>query len=380
MSQRWAVRLASSLGVIGLGLVAVAVAFFAAGGYTAHNLYGNEAGITLGFCAVGAVLAARVPRNSLGWLLLVTGVISAVGLATLEFVSWLGPQRVHEVPVGLVTYAEVSWLPGVVLLFTFVPLLFPTGRPLEGRWHWLLWAAGFAFVVAVFGVLTNTREWQEFHVLNPVYSPTVGKAGAPAFPLMLATALGCIASAIIRYRRAHGALRDQLRWFALASAVVTATIGVEVIVNAHNAASVIAQFIAVFGVPLSIGMAILRYRLYDIDHIVSRTVTYAIVTGVVVGVYVAGVAGVDAVLGSSSSVAVAASTLAAAAIFQPARRRVQRAVDRRFNRAAYDAQRTVEAFTTRLRGQVDVDGVNADLVATVERAVQPARVSVWLAS
>lgn len=372
--------LAWSLGGVGLALLALAAVFFAAGGHSEHNLYGNEAAIGLGFTAVGAVVAARVPSNSLGWLLLVAGLIHASGLASIEYLSWLGPHRVHAVSSGLVIYAEMSWMPGFITLFTLVPLLFPTGRPMPGRWQWLLWATAFAFAVGVFGVLTNTREWPDFHVANPAYSPTIGKIGGPTFPLLLLTVIGCIASLIVRYRRARGVLRQQLRWFVWTASLGSVIVAVELIVNAHNPATVLLQFFAVFAIPLSMGTAILRYRLYDIDRIVSRTVSYAAITGLLVGVYISCVALTTRLIPLSSSVGIAASTLVAAALFQPVRRRVQRSVDRRFNRQRYDSARTVESFAIRLRDEVDADVVQADLLTVAATAMQPSTVSLWVAS
>ncbi|HET6909484.1 MAG TPA: hypothetical protein VFH54_09115 [Mycobacteriales bacterium] len=373
-------QLAWGAGALGVGFVVVAAVFFAAGGHRVHNLYGNEAAIGLGFTVVGAVVAARVPQNSLGWLLLAVGLVHASGLASIEYLSWLGLHRVHEVPVGFVIFAEMSWLPGVITLFTLVPLLFPTGRPLPGRWRWLVWAVGFSTVVAVFGVLTNTREWPDFHVANPAYSPTIGQAGGPAFPLMLLTAIGCIASIIVRYRRAGGALRDQLRLFVWAATMGSAVVAVLIITNAHNTVTVLLQFAAVFAFPLSIGAAILRYRLYDIDRIVSRTVSYAVITGLLVGVYIGCVTLTTRLMPLSSAVGVAASTLIAAALFQPLRRRIQHAVDRRFNRQRYDAGKTVDVFASRLRDVVDPDLVRSDLLLVAAQAMQPATMSLWVAS
>lgn len=377
MTARATGRLAWGLGGAGIAFVLVAAGFFVAGGHAHNVLYGNELAIAVGFSSVGAVVAARVPGNALGWLLLATGVVHASGLASIEWVSWLGPGRVHEVPVGFVIYAEMSWLPGVVTLFTLVPLLFPTGRPLPGRWRHLVWLTAVAFAVGVFGILTNTREWPDLHVLNPTYAPTLGKAGAPTFPLLLGTAIGCVASLIVRYRRARGTLRQQMRWFVWAATVGSAIVAVELVLNAHNALTVILQFVAVFGIPLSIGAAILRYRLYDIDRIVSRTVTYAAVTALVVAPYVVLVVAASRI-GRGSSITVAALTLVALAAVRPAHRRLQRAIDRRFNRERYDAARTVEAFALRLRDEVDADLVRTDLLSVTARSIQPSTVSLWM--
>jgi len=190
---------------------------------------------------------------------------------------------------------------------------------------------------------------------------------------------------VLRYRRGNAVQRLQIKWLVWAAFVALfLAVGVQSVGSHYWPQAVWMGTIlwAVIGscLPASVAVGVLRYRLYDIDRILSRTVSYFVVTGALVGVYIGAVALIESGLGFSSSVAVAASTLAAAAVFQPVRHRVQRAVDRRFDRAAYDATRTVEAFSNRLRDQVDTDAVRVDLVATVSVAVAPASVSIWMAS
>jgi hypothetical protein len=203
--------------------------------------------------------------------------------------------------------------------------------------------------------------------------------------LIVATGLAAVLSLAFRYRRARTAERAQLKWLVYAAALIVAVLLAEVpagqIAGSGDAANNLRNAMtggAVALVPVAIGIAVLRYRLYDIDRVISRTVAYAIITGLLAGVYAGLVLLATRVFGSRTPVAVAAATLAAAALFSPLRRRVQRGVDRRFNRARYDADKTVAAFAAGLKDAVDLDAVQADLASVVQRALEPARVSVWI--
>ena len=204
--------------------------------------------------------------------------------------------------------------------------------------------------------------------------------------LIAATGLAAVLSLAFRYRHARTAERAQLKWLVYAAALIVAVLLAEVpagkIAGGGNAANNLRNAMssgAVALVPVAIGIAVLRYRLYDIDRVISRTVAYAIVTGLLVGIYAGLVLLATPVFGSRKPVTVAAATLAAAALFSPVRRRVQRGVDRRFNRARYDADKTVAAFAVRLKNAVDLDAVQADLASAVQQALEPAHVSIWLA-
>ena len=337
------------------------------------------------FLVVGGLVAARRPDHPVGWLMLLAGVVSAASQVTTQYADWGLVRHPGSLPGANVAAwaSSFAWTPAITTT-VLVLAYFPTGRLASRRWRWLPWAA-----IAVTVVIVGTSAidlWPRRGVIllatnsDVVQSSFAGRVISVLWPFIPISAIGAMASVAVRWRRSRGVERQQLKWLVLAGAVSAPMIVVGELLPSSSPFYTPAQVLnspAWCGIAMA--LAVLRYRLYDIDHIVSRTLTYTIVTGVVVGVYVGVVASVDAILGSSSSVAVAASTLVAAAVFQPARRRVQRSVDRRFNRAAYDAQRTVDDFTARLRGQVDVDGVHADLVATVERAVQPVSVSVWLA-
>lgn len=365
------------LGCLGLTCSAAAFVFYGLGGHRVVVIYGNEIGITVGFCAVGALIAARVPRNAIGWLMLATGVVSAAGFVTLVCLGWLGHATVVGAPRWLTTFAEMTWMPGSITLFTLVPLLFPTGRPPSPRWRILVWTSAIGTAICIVGVATGTHRWVDFHTVNGLYHPAVAQVIFVGLPLVAGSVVGSIASVVVRYRRSHGALKEQLRWFVWAAVLATVAITPVLASGAHNAITIAVQFLAVVALPAAIGIAILRYHLYDIERVVSRSVTYALVTALLVAPYVVLTVAASR-LARGSDVAVAALTLATLALLRPVRRRVQTRVDRRFNRQRYDAARTIDAFAGRLRDEVDPDTVREDLVAVTVVAMEPSVVSVWV--
>jgi hypothetical protein len=336
------------------------------------------------FATVGALLAWKRPGNPIGWLLSAialanAGAGQAVWLArfprTLTLADWLG----------------WIWLLGLGLC-VFVVLLFPTGNLPSRRWRPVAWAAGAGLAGWVLGnAFAPTIISATPSTPNPV--GLTGPAGdifkimaAGGAVLIVATALAAVLSLAFRYRRARTAERAQLKWLVYAAALIVAVLLAEVpagqIAGGGSAANNLRNAMSIGAialVPVAIGIAVLRYRLYDIDRVISRTVAYAIVTGLLVGVYAGLVLLATPVFGSRKPVTVAAATLAAAALFSPVRRRVQRGVDRRFNRARYDADKTVAAFAIRLKDAVDLDTVQADLASAVQQALEPAHVSIWLA-
>jgi MFS family permease len=366
-------------------------------GYTAvHPLpakLANQAGSTAdgvvavvfiaAFATVGALLAWKRPGNPIGWLLSATGLAYAVavfGVLLLHF-----PQ----------TRTLANWLGWIFLagigLCVFVVLLFPSGHLPSRRWRPVAWAAGAglagwvlgcAFAPTIIGYSPPTR--------NPV--GVTGPAGDiftimahGGVVLIAATGLAAVLSLAFRYRRARTAERAQLKWLLYAGALVLAAqlavTPIGWIMGSGNAANNLQNAVssgAVALVAVAIGIAVLRYRLYDIDRVISRTVAYAIVTGVLAGIYAGLVLLATQVFRVHTPVAVAGATLAAAALFSPVRRRVQRMVDRRFNRTRYDADKTVAAFAARLKDAVDLDAVRDDLAGVVSRALEPAHVSVWI--
>ena len=275
--------------------------------------------------------------------------------------------------------------------FGLLILLFPDGRLPSSRWRWL--AAAYAAVAALWmaGTVVLTVRALADHrtqvdsggnlLLLSGHDPAAGWWNVLQdlfFPLLIACWLASIASQALSFRRSSGERRQQLKWLLAGSAATLVALGLAALLRSVPWLSNVIGVIGFLALPVSIGVAVLRYRLFDIDRIVSRTLAYAIVTGLLVGVYAGLVLLTTEVFGFHTPVAVAASTLAAAALFSPVRRRVQRLVDRRFNRARYDAETTVAAFADRLKDAVNLDAARDDLAQTVHEALEPAHLSVWV--
>jgi hypothetical protein len=359
-----------------------------------HQL--TTANITTGagflvFAGVGVVVAFHQPRNPVGWLLIFFTFFFVLGIDAQEYAVYcylLG----HRLPFAS---AAVVLKQSANFAFFLLPLaifLFPDGRLTSPRWRWVLAAyavvSGFlsasAFAPAIAAVADH-----DIHIDTAADLIDTSRLGGwlvhpPGWLTVAATLLiegfwlSFVAHQVLNWRRADGVRRQQLKWLACGGAV---TLGIGVGVSAA-VPGILSQVIgiALFALPVSIGVGILKYRLYDIDRIISRTLAYAIVTGLLIGVYTGLVLLTTHLLTFSSSAAVAVSTLVAAALFNPVRRRVQNAVDRRFNRARYDADQTVAAFAARLKDAVDLDSVRTDLAAVVQRTLEPAHVSVWIGS
>ena len=276
------------------------------------------------------------------------------------------------------------WVPFVALITVYLPLLFPAGRLPGPRWRPVSWAAAGCGVTAASGlaiapgVVVNLRALRNPFGVHPAAVPdtviAVGLAG------LLGCAVLAVWSLLVRARRGTPAERQQIKWLAYAGCLVAATLVPSTILSqSTGTAARIAEgalMIAIVTVPVAVAVAVLKYRLYEIDRIISRTLAYLVVTGLMAGVYAGLVLLATRVLGVTTPPAVAAATLAAAALFNPLRHRVQRVVDRRFNRARYDADKTVTAFASRLQDAVDLDAVQADLVGVVQHALEPAHISV----
>jgi hypothetical protein len=343
---------------------------------------------------VGVVVARHAPDNPMGWLILGLGVAQ---ILSVEGTAWLQlDYHLHHgrLPLGwLALLLQPGWAPAIVL-FGLVILLFPDGRLPSRRWRWLLWPylavalvwLGGAWVISVAAIVGHRVAVESSGELFSLDHPGGGTAWWANvqnvfFPLLAFTLLASVGRQLVSFAKSGDERRQQLKW-ALAGTAVSVVCGLMVFSLSDNSNAIVSAIgnAAIAGVPalpIGIGIAILKYRLYDIDRIISRTLAYTIVTGLLAGVYAGVVLLATQVLDIKSAVSVAGATLVAAALFSPLRTRVQRLVDRRFNRAGYDADQTVTAFAARLQDAVDLDGVRADLLTVVNRSLEPAHLSVW---
>jgi hypothetical protein len=336
---------------------------------------------------VGAVLASRRPRHPVGWLLLALG-LSVVAAGVAQGYAGYGLlARPGSLP-GARWVALYGDAPGIVwsALVGFILLLTPTGSLPSPRWRW--WAIVTAAVPVVFllgeplraGLLDGPDQSVTSPLAVPGLAGLVLVTGIAALIFSQLVVLVDVASLVMRFRRARGAERQQLRWVAMAAGLLAVAVVATVVgaLTGHPAVSEWTSGLFVALLPVAIGAAILRYRLYDLDRIISRTLAYGLLTVLLGGGYAAVVLGLGRLLPQGSSLAVAAATLAVAAVFQPARRRLQQVVDRRFNRRRHDAAQTIQAFSAHLRDQLDLDTLGGELLAVVDQTMQPTQASLWL--
>ncbi|GAC1489462.1 MAG: hypothetical protein NVS1B1_06550 [Candidatus Limnocylindrales bacterium] len=342
------------------------------------------------FATAGLLIVRRLPGNAVGWLLLVAGVASGFG----GFVQEYAIRAVIIAPGSLPGAVPLAWIASWSFAFTagpmlmLMPQLFPTGRPLGRRWVPLVWVGAAFIPIAffLFGLKPGPLENATF-IDNPL-SLDGGAADiqsalrVPLSAVMALTALASGAALAVRFRRARGVEREQLKWVASSAAFNALAFGAMIASNTSKPAQVL-MVAALTSMPVAIGIAITRYRLYDIDVLINRALVYGPTTGSVAVAFFAGIVVLQALLRpltSGSEVAVAVSTLISVALFQPLRQRVQDAVDRRFYRSRYDAARTLDTFSLRLRDQVALDAVRSDLLEAVRETVQPAHAALWLRS
>lgn len=343
-----------------------------------------------GLPIVGAIIVSRRPGNRVGWLLLGIGGGIAVGIAAESYATFgISPaSSTPELAVWLL-FDTV----GFVLAFGLVPLLvlyFPEARPDDIVWMWLTRATTALLIVCL--VVWMVRDGAQLSsgvpLPNPWAPPVLGGTAEAAVVPVTVTLGGCavaaVVHAVVAYRRSTGVERLQRRWFVVAVAVLPALLWFGTFVEdvtgttAGKLVQYTAWVVGLNGLAVAIGVAVLRHRLYEIDRVVSRTVTYAVVSAVLVGVYAVVVVLPSVVFDLESDLLVAAATLAAATAFVPVRRRVQDAVDRRFNRSRYDAQRLVEGFGLRVRSELDLADLRVDLGRVIGATVQPVHLSVWV--
>jgi hypothetical protein len=338
----------------------------------------------LGYATIGLVLTLRRPANPIGWLYAAAGLVWSLAI---PWDAWVGQLLAEHRPLPLAAQVaavtgEFNWAPATVLGVTLPALLVPDGRLRSRRWRPVA-AAGIAAAAPVLvGSVLAPARLEDTSIANPF--GLTGAAGAVAGALAAAGALlwaatlvASLACVVVRFRSSAGVERQQLRW--VAAGAVAAVAGLLAGTAAPQRSVISSSLYAmVLCIPLAVAVAVLRYRLWDLDRLVSRTVTYAVVTALLVVPYLLIVPAAGRLVQGSGSLAVAAATLAAAAAFAPLRRRVQGLVDRRFNRRRYNAARTIAAFSTRLRDEIDLATLTAEILAVVDQTVQPTRTSLWL--
>ena len=345
---------------------------------------GVDAAVAITYSTVGAVIASRRPGNTVGWLFCAIGFFHGFAVFTGEYSRYALVTEPDALPLGVATawLGTWIWLPGVVFNVTLLLLLFPHGRLISRRWRPVAWVAVAA---ATLGSLTlAVMPWDLLNVGVPAENPFeiegIESLERELFVLVVVpgavSVLLSILSLVVRFRGARGIERQQLKWFVFAGGLYVLTIfaRIDAVENL--------QIVAATFLPVAAGIAILRYRLYDIDLIINRTLVYAALTAALILVYAGGVVLLQglfrALTGQTSQLAVVASTLAIAALFGPLRNRIQSFIDRRFYRKKYDAVKTLEAFGRRLRDETELGVLNDDLVNVIRETVQPAHVSLWL--
>jgi hypothetical protein len=360
--------------------------------------------LTTGYAVCGTLVAVRQPRNAIGWIMLALALVLALGAMAAGYVEPVADPSGRlggEFVLSYYMWSEDLWIP---LVGIFLPLLFPDGRLPSRRWRPLGWLAVCGVVLGVVGGalspgLVDPSEWRGLE--NPFgVEGDVGRvieaADLVSGILLVPAYVAAGASVVVRLRRARGEERQQLKWFAYVAAVMGTALVVAGLAAAAAEAGAeettwgyavgasgwfTALFMIVIGIPVAVGLAVFRYRLYDVDVVIRRTLVYGALTAILAAAYLGLVLLLQLVfepVTQGSDLAIAGSTLAVAALVRPARRRIQEAVDRRFYRRRYDATRTLEAFSARLREEVELDVLAADLRGVVRETVQPTHVSLWL--
>lgn len=388
---------------VGILILVVAASVYAEGMQISRgepDLLGQRS-IGLGIAAfglVGALLLYRRPGHRLGWLLAGIGILALLGGSANEYVLAVtrAGGSASDLVAWLVWLSNWFWWPVVGGVFVFLPLLFPDGRPPTPRWRWVLIIGMLAILGLVFASALQERYTATILGEIPSIENPLGIEGltaeegvlyeVPAW-ILLAASVGAVASMTVRFRRSVGVERLQLKWFSYAVGLMLAwTLLGEVLWESVLGHDLLGGSVFPFGllltlIPITIAVAILRYRLYAIDRIVSRTVSYGLLVGLLAFVYVGGVFVVGSVLPEAQTdLGVAASTLAVSVLFTPLRQRLQRAVDRRFNRSRYNAERVIEEFARGLRNQVDLGEVSSGLRLVLDRTIQPVTTQIWLRS
>jgi hypothetical protein len=402
MSARVAAWLARSLCALCVALAVASLILALLNGRTLGEILigpgiGTFAILAVSFSVVGALIASHRPENSIGWIFLAVGFFYGLLSAGDEYAIYALLTNPGSLPLGAAAswLGQWLWAPGLGLILVFLPLLFPDGHPPSYRWRPVAWLGGISIGLAVVssmillwperGPALVTGDESPSHVVDVIL--------LFALPLMLLAGLGAVISLLVRFRRARGDERQQIKWFASAAALTFVWIlvsevfeelisiegGVPEAILAFTSAS---ASLVIPSIPIATGIAILRYRLYDIDILINRTLVYGSLTAMLVSLYFVGIVVLQRVFvlltGEQSTLAVVASTLSIAALFNPLRRRIQSFIDRRFYRRKYDARKTLEAFSATLRSETDLDRLGEHLAGVVGETMRPVHVSLWL--
>jgi ABC-type uncharacterized transport system permease subunit len=400
MSRRTAAWLAWSVCLLCVGLAVGALLLWLLNGRSLIGFVREGdaavAVLVVSFSVVGALIVSHRPENTIGWVFCTAALCQGLSEFGLEYATYALITRSGSLPLA----AEMSWLaewiwaPGLGLILVFLPILFPDGRPPSRRWRPVAWLGGLSIILI--WVPISILIWPERGTAllrggetgdeRPGWLQALAEAG---FPLMLVAGLLAVISLFVRFHRARGSERQQIKWFASAAALTFAWIFVfEQLLSAEGgvleAIAAVSSLVLVPSIPIATGIAILRHRLYDIDVLINRTLVYGALTAALALTYFGGVATTQTIFHALTGqeqqpqLAIVVSTLVIAALFNPLRRRIQGFIDRRFYRRKYDARKTLEAFSAKLRDDTDLDALSDDLVGVVRDTMQPAHVSLWL--
>ncbi len=388
--SRRAAWIALPLGLLNVALASLALLFAGLNGYSLILLLEDYilpgAILAVSVSVVGALVASHRPRNPLGWIFLAVGFFQGLVQFAWTYAEYALITEPDSLPGGpLMSWlGGVAWIPSVSLFLTFALLLFPDGRLPSPRWRPVAWLSVVPLAIFVVDMAWLWPYRGRTLIERPgqvVPDGLIGVLLNMLFPLMVLCGLACVISLMVRFWYSQGVDRQQIKWFAYAAAVfLTANVGLEYLYFGPIMFLMVLPIVPV--VPVALGVAILRYRLYDIDIIINRTLVYGTLTATLVALYVGGIVVLQRLFvlltGEQSTLAIVASTLAIAALFSPLRRGIQAFIDRRFYRKKYDAKGTLAAFSARLRDETDLETLARDLVTVVGETVQPAHVSLWM--
>jgi hypothetical protein len=398
--DRRAAWLAWSLAALSVALLVGGIVLSRAASSTAPDLpFGgetNDASVVanlvtlLTFSVVGAIIASRHPRNTIGWLFCSVGVTIGLNSFAGDYAEyWLaGGTSMKSVAETAAWFSSWAWILLTYVPTTFVLLLFPDGRLPSPRWRLVAWGAALGIAGCVVGYALEAGPLEDFpQIANPygVDGPVVGMVGVAGSIVAAGALVASAVSLIVRMRHARSEQRQQIKWLAYGGTVVVGTICVGGLINLWNVpVSIVVSNVALLGLPVFTGIAIVKHHLYDIDLLINRTLVYGSLTTMLVAVYVGGIVLSQRVFVGLTGheelpqLAIVASTLLIAALFAPLRRRIQATIDRRFYRRKYDAAKMLSVFSARLREETDLSTLSDDLVGVVKETMQPEHVTLWL--